>query len=106
MISVEERERIRRAYYLEHKSIRQVAREQGLLLRKVTTSKRSLRSSPQAERYSCCTGRGTSRKLRRRPTCAGYLEYPFKKSTRDTDSIALVRSISCGRREAFVLHFM
>ena len=29
MISVEERERVRRAYYLEHKSIRQVAREQG-----------------------------------------------------------------------------
>jgi transposase len=29
MISVEDRERIRRAYYLEHKSIRQVARDQG-----------------------------------------------------------------------------
>ncbi len=29
MISVEDRERIRRAYYLDHKSIRQVAREQG-----------------------------------------------------------------------------
>ena len=81
MISVEERERIRRAYYLEHKSIRQVAREQGLLLRKVTTSKRSLRSSPQAERYSCCTGRETSRKLRRRPTTPDRTMEPTQRCT-------------------------
>jgi len=38
--------------------------------------------------------------------CAGYLDYPFEKSTRDADLIAPVGYISFDRFEAFFLHFM
>jgi len=33
-------------------------------------------------------------------TCAGYLEYPFKKNKRYTDSNTLVRYLSCYHLEA------
>jgi len=39
-------------------------------------------------------------------SCNGYLEYPFEKNTKDVDSIALVRYISCDHFEAFFLHFV